>query len=879
MTLSGGTTISGDKNRLVIDPTFGDYATINFGDTLFSYSAILLQQEFYLLPGDKNPGVTAPSNAAPLLRMLQTARVIVLSAPAYWRQSYVAEYLADAVMPREGGKPIGRVYSLTSEASGSALLDALRDVTYKLDGSVILASSVMAEKYPAPLIDELGKQAAARGAYLILTTEQDRSRWENALQPERGAIYFNLLDAAPYTPADLTAWLANGAERLLLTEKLAETNEPLSPDTLVRDTGQTLAEVTRWLGSPGAIQRFLTELRDFNPSPLPTADPADNTDRTDAPKTIRELIERIKASERQSAERRIEAWFNGLTPSEQYLVLAISLLDGLRQETFWAIYEQLTQHAWRERNMALAMSDYHDIAIKLDQFVSATGDQVYFHNAEERRKLVSYALDGYRRSLVQALPVLADIVSGATQPVTNESGSLAGRLRILDIFGSELEPTGENRQRQERLRNSIANSIAQIAQREPATTQHLLLAWASGVGDRESNVINTRLRIAVTITLVQMLTMESPHTGDSLRWSGRHTAFALLDEWYERYYAGSSAPLFNQTQGITEERHRNIRGTMALALCHIGRHTAEKTFGALDEETAVRYDRVPEQQPRAKDLRSPWDMLLALAWDADAAVRASLIEGLPVLMQRHPLHAEKLIILLASDWRAAVRAEVAELLATLYNQNPQFIYLTNYLLDQSTPQVERTLPPTHYLRRELTGGQPGYLLNRWTALLALFYIADTSEAVFRTFLQTRMRSPQTDLRLVFEDVLAFVLDNSTLRDTFRDSALLHILMDTSVDNRPSEASLMLQDRIRDYVIHNAIQRNVGWLGSQTRAYLTGRYRRLPEPTPSELKRELGRVTVRDAGIQSLLEHYAGSPTLRVRQQIQRILSSSPVNQA
>jgi hypothetical protein len=852
------------KNWVSGEISLTDQSSIHIGDQYLSYSTALLRQALYLIPKEDSE-VVPPSNAEQILDILSAHHLVILSAPSFWRSSYVAEYLAFAIheqYAKASEDPQKRenipIYSLTSEASGEALLDALRDKNNKLYHAVIIASGVLPDKYSGNLLTQLAHQATVRDAYLILTTEESQSQWENALShsiTEEQLV--DLRTHSPYTDDDLVQWLMNSHDLSQWIEQAV--GQPRSADQTISGTNLTLHKIATELGSPGAIQQFLNAIRAINTELAELSD-------------IQTLFNHVMEQRERSSEQRVEEWFNNLEESEKYLVLAISLLDGLQQETFWAIYEQLTQNAWRERDMQLAMTDYHDIEVKLDQFVSATGDRVSFHNAEERRKLVAYALDGYRRSLVQALPVLADIVSGANQPVAHETGSLAGKLRVLDIFGSELEPTGENRQRQERLRNSIANSIAQIAQREPSTTEHLLLAWASGVGDPASEIVNMRLRIAVIITLVQMLTIVSPEESAKI-WYEKHRAFWLLGQWYERYNARQTVA-YSQTAIATEDRHRNIRGTMALALCHLGRHMSVEDFGHLSEESELT-NKVPDRQPRTRDLKSPWDMLLALAWDSDTHVRSSILEGIPLLAQRHLDHAETLIKMLASDWRATVRIEVAEMLASLYTRNSSYMYIINYLFNMEEDIIARHIPQdaNHYMRRDAVANQYPYQLHLWTATMTLFFIAQQDEAAFHVYFDTLLKreNEQENLYCALEDVVRFVLADTSLIEQFRDSALLYLLTHVNPDNSPSRMSQLLATEIRTYVVHTSIERNTASFRTMIGALARGRYSGLSEPSIIRLRNDLSRVQIRNEGILELLQDYVSSSNEQVRRRVQHIL--------
>lgn len=902
------TSITGQSvSRIITGGQFTD-PRIYFGDTYYTENAVLIRSDLHRAMSRQVP---APTNIQYLVDALLQRHLVILQAPTYWRSEYEAEYLAyrlqeqmPVTLPGRA-EPVKRdIYTLTGEASGSAVIDVLIDPTRKIDNAIILANSLSAsKKITSPdVLMRIAAEAQRRAMYVIITTDETRPQWEKFLDASLKDKFYTLKDNPPFQVEDLATWLSSSALFEALNDMgIVITPEPLTPETELATGGApvTIRKLAEELGCPGHVEQFLIEMAATASTRQLRGEAA-----YDRLRNLREQLSSRKAEE-SAVRSRIEKWFDKLKEGEQgeqeevrYLVLAISLVDGLPQQTFWAIYEQLTQEAWRERRLQLKMTDYLEIQDKISAFITITSDQgVRFHNAEERRLLVEYALDGYRRSLIQALPVLADIVSGASRPVLTPTGSVTRRLRTLDIFGSEMEPTGENRQRQERLLTSISNSIARIALREQLTTEHLLLAWAEGTSSADSPEVNLRLRFAVTNTLVQMMTIEGEKEGEGIQtyWYQRSTAFEILHRWFSRYYVHDLAELSAiGTASALANRRSNIRATIGLALCHMGRYLAEENFGRFESGAELLKSVPPVQpcpivEPTTKDgkleepicsqpVNSPWELLLALAWDPDASVRAGLAPGIKILLQRHRQYAEGLIILLASDWQLTVRETIAGLISTLFSEDAANLYLIDQLLDQTTPEIDRSrVSVGHYLYRETLIGEPQIKAQLWTATYAMFLIGINQPAAFKTFLRTRLAplNNSDPLFKAFESVVRYVVATPPLHRVMRASVLSDILLDKQErDNSPSPASTVLVDTLGGYVqpFRRAFLPNTRTVGRLAWSLISGRQPREPEPTPQRLMAIVSQAQFADESVRDLIIYWImrENPvaSFRIRQALQ-----------
>jgi hypothetical protein len=727
---------------------------------------------------------TAPARLDTLRKTLIETHSIILYAPPRWGVDYVAEHLAKSIRDTLGISSTDknakrRSYFFDAQASGADLSTILAnpdrhdDVRY----SVIIVLSAQPSQFREDQLTRITQHAHDLDAYLIFTTNS--TEWGQ----KRTAAFVPLDDPqrTPYTEANYTAWLCAAlAERQDDLESLQiVTAEPITAQTRLGGLNLTVAEVVRKLNSPARINDF--------------ANRAVRVARSD------QLVG-VLDSYTEDDRVRLTQWFAGLEDEARYFVIALSLVDGmdwvggLRQETFWAIYEQLTQRAWRERNRNLKLADYLELRQSLEEFISLQDNRIRFRNSTDRRKLIEIALDRYRRALVQALPILADIVTVAYKPADTQSGAITGRLNALDIFGTDLEPSADVEKRQTLLRDSLALSIAQIHKREPNTTENLLLAWAQGTGERSDTPNrdeNVRLRLAVSRTLVQMwrIPRTENETGEPHR--------DLLRKWYELYGSGRSARAAN----VQPEQRTKIRATIALSLCHLARAMRDnKTdfFGTDDENTArLRLLRFPDRQFPTADIKTLWDMVIALAWDDDPTVRSNLIFGTPEVLQSYPLLGRTLIDLMASDSNVQVRSNTAQLLSALVASDGSNIGILYDLLQRPAPLV--TLPPTftalHYLYEDRKPAPAEYPWHFWTAVLGMLIIGETQPSILNTFVNLYGNSEDAtavQVQAALRDVLMDLVNTRSDDRRILESILKPILIHRTPENKWSRASQLLE---------------------------------------------------------------------------------------
>jgi hypothetical protein len=555
----------------------------------------------------------------------------------------------------------------------------------------------------------------------------------------------------------------------------------------------TFYKLGEWLNSPGYVNRFIDLLQS----------------ETNRPASLLALMEAVS-----KADVRVRVWFDQLPSDERYFVLALSLADRLPKETFWAIYERLTQRGWRERIQTLTMTDYQQIQSRLSEYIvtqqtdgdAGNQETIGFKDEDARQSVIRYAIQNYGRSLVQALPILADIITGTTQKPDSRESWVVARLRDLDISGPELVYEEDNQPRRDNVRLRLIDSIVQIARREPATTEHLLLAWAEGSSASSSSESRERLRAALSDTLIQMYKTESANKNV---WMQRDS-FALLRRWYRTYrpHSNTVAGMLEARGYLTDqrtERRTSIRMTLVRALCALTQVAPPEEFGEHDAGMKKLTTAMPDAQPN--DPVSPWHMLLALAWDPYFQVRQAAAAYIIIFNRddRYYQEFEDLLRVLASDWNHQVRAQTAWTMRYLALQKPPyFLYLINHLLDQKEALVNRDLKqnPDHYLHLEyerVSEGMERYPLHLWTACLSMLYLAEGNWKAFSAFAHSRLQDGDEKLLDAFSDALdAYVQEyrsasrSASFRALNMQFVLRQILLEATGDNRLTKAANRLE---------------------------------------------------------------------------------------
>jgi hypothetical protein len=553
------------------------------------------------------------------------------------------------------------------------------------------------------------------------------------------------------------------------------------------------------LGTPKLIRDFPKKLNELV-----------QNQKKEAPAGFGEVVSQLISLR----DTRIQDWFDELKTDEaRYLVLTLSLVNSpdMRQETFWAIYERLTEQPWRTRQQQLKMHDYLQIRQEIDNtYINIVNEfdwisqehvtRIRFADPRDGQAIITHALNGYRRSLVRALRILADIITEAGRLDGADRDVPMRALTDLDIWGQDLAPSSELEQHRSALRKRLIDSIVQIRAYEKSTVENLLLAWAQGINleelpaylsenerKRRAAQIALQARRAFTETVLRIYTFEPTSEDNSVSkpWYQKHSAFRLLHRWYKSYaYPVAEKDeidiFFSLVRGeanddtlqsdIRQLFKRDRLYQVRTALVHLLYGFAQKhieIFTQNSDGASHLLKAVPTAKPVAEELTSMWHMLVALAWNEAIEVRQAVAERLGILLSQDyfPMANQyffPLFALLASDWNSNVRISVANVLTDISDDFR--ITFINYLLDLPTAPVSRQpTDPKHYLYRQSYLAKQGDLdpdhAHLWTGILAMFMLGIRQPDQLKLLLHTRLTSTSTPIYRAYINIARFIANN------------------------------------------------------------------------------------------------------------------------
>ncbi len=776
-----GGTIQGDLNNIQGNQNTGSGDQYNFSDasgSTFNFgntyqNDILRQYTLDWYTQESKQEVVSPSGLDDLLSKLKQHHILLLEGTRQWGHIYLAETIIDAVAAD------GRdVFKVIEQVNGDRVLDALKtqkENDQPIKKAVILIEDATAADFDSTTLEQLQSYAKNQDLYIILTSTERSEKW----QFMRGDGLVELTRDSPYTVADIAQWISNIVNKndnLLhqLVDKgfLPTSPEPITPNTPFQNSDICLIDVV--------------EASQYSPGPYLATRFRNYLGQAETPKELLDVI----TDQSDQMDERLQQWFNQLNEEERYVVLTVGLLSGIPQHTFWAIYERLIQEHWRYRDTSLRMADYLQIQVRLNDYIEVSEDQIRFIDRDTRKVIIQYALSNYRRSLVNALPFIANLLGETERPATTSQASLNDNMALLEIWGSDLTRNEELLNRRQRLRDSLITSIVEIYQQEPETTRHILQAWAEQPFYAEMTRLDRRsliIKQAFSDVVYRIYLIEDEPTVQGF----------VLTDWYAtiqredlqvqgRDQKSILAQL--QSQVNRNARRTNIRMSIAFALCEFADNLSaggeNDLFGAFSSAESL-LTTLPAQSIGMESFTNFWQMLVAMAWEPDDFVRLTVAERCArLLTQDRSRYFLALLRLFSGDWKEEIRYQVAIWYALIYRVGDedvlQIIY--NLLMTPEDDMPQRRIQDSkHYLVRQArTIEDLAYPPHVWTATMAIFLIGMEDPNVFYTYLKTVVNNEelasagvQSAIRAAFSDILVRLSQVATLDDSDNPSQLLY----------------------------------------------------------------------------------------------------------
>lgn len=148
-----------------------------------------------------------------------------------------------------------------------------------------------------------------------------------------------------------------------------------------------------------------------------------------------------------SEEKLIQQWYENLDPREQLLAIALSLFDNAYGDQFFAALEQLVEKVWQRRDSSLRALDYCDLR-SLYAYFSFSGkseqeETIEVTSSRERRLLLKVSWKSHRRQIINALPVLVNLVKDSVNYFNYELyGTEARRSKLRQVISEAISNIG-----------------------------------------------------------------------------------------------------------------------------------------------------------------------------------------------------------------------------------------------------------------------------------------------------------------------------------------------------------------------------------------------------------------------------------------------------
>lgn len=376
-------------------------------------------------------------------RHIQEHHVFILIGTPAVDKAAVAAHLA-----WQFGVKHGRPLLQWVRGSGDDARNVLNSIREVQNPSVILLDDISPQNiaYDARRLIE----TATRGSHwIIASSQQAEEQWKDVTSA-------HCLYRVP--KQDITTVYDPDVILSALLEALTDEREhlPFLPPSLSPDTvlgGLKLGDISRALATPANIRRFLSWLKQPNVK-------------------LASLSVEIERWKQDQLGESIIQWFEReLKPHEQLIAIAMALLDGLLEDQFFVILDQIADAGWGKRHDELASLDYVDLK-NMGGFFQ-WGEETGYHElrgrfSENRQRglLLEHALKHYRRHLTEALEVLERVVHD----------SFSYREFLNTRHGFILYRTPERRRR---LRDVITQSLTEISWQAMDVSETVLLRLAT----------------------------------------------------------------------------------------------------------------------------------------------------------------------------------------------------------------------------------------------------------------------------------------------------------------------------------------------------------------------------------------------------------------
>lgn len=319
-------------------------------------------------------------------------------------------------------------------------------------------------------------------------------------------------------------------------------------------------------------------------------------------------------------------WFLSLAAREKLIVMGASLMDGVLDDQFFSIMQDIVASNWQYQDPSLLALDYCDLDfangfLELHRSEAQTSI-LQSRYTDQRTHVLLASWDGYRRHMLHALAILVDAARN----------TIVGSETNWEKYGTM--------QRRMALRKAIGETISDIGMLSLETVEHALLEFAS-VSEETLQRITAKALARWRAFGREELLFETLE-----RWSEDEAIQNLVNEFLK----SEKIATFNKKSSTKSISY--IKATTVLCLGY-----------------AASYDAPEQLDGRIIDLLSK------MASEDDPLVRSRLKQVLPKAIQNHPGRLTETMVrdfIIHDD----LQDLVAEGLAAAYEYHPATIKRT-----------------------------------------------------------------------------------------------------------------------------------------------------------------------------------------------------------
>lgn len=335
-------------------------------------------------------------------------------------------------------------YSLKEIQSNNENQSLYRDLRQGEEKLIYLLDQLHPQHFDYDL-EKFHRLATQKQSFLLITTDLSIDSW--GLQDNTRKQYaFVIPSTGLYSPATLATHLKEELKKKkdLLREVLPIKLENLLEGQLL---GRPINQIAEEFETPEKIGFFI--------SILSREKEELSVDR------FNEIIKEVN----NSNQSLVTKWFRTLDHKQKLVALGVSLLEGMYDDQFFAVMQEVVEGFWKHSNPTLQALDYIDLEFLWDYFkLDATDDSKQILKNRfpyQRTDIIKAAWTTHRRHILAILPVLVNIVNNSVNEKTSN----------WEKYGT--------RQRQRNIRLAISTTIGDVGLVSVPSVENALIELAS----------------------------------------------------------------------------------------------------------------------------------------------------------------------------------------------------------------------------------------------------------------------------------------------------------------------------------------------------------------------------------------------------------------